>query len=57
MKKAIGVILCVVAVLAIVAEIIRPKRDSMVEKIGVWGVITVILTVGVYLSEKPKPKP
>ena len=56
MKKVIGSILCVVAVLLIVSKILPQKPETPTEKIQDYALIAVLLTTGVALSQaKKKP--
>ena len=57
MKRVIGSILCVAAILLIAGKIIPQKQaESTTEKIQDWAVISVLLAIGIPLSSaKKKP--
>jgi hypothetical protein len=57
MKKAIGSILCVLAILLIFGKTVGQKADTTAHNIQDWAVIGVLLAIGVPLSQgKKKPK-
>lgn len=56
MKKAIGSILCIVAVFLIVGSIVGQEADTTEQKIQNWAFIGLLLAVGVPLSSGKKPE-
>ena len=55
MKKAIGSILCILAILRIVSLIILPqKTDTTANRIQDWALVAVLLAIGIPLSAKPQ---
>jgi hypothetical protein len=57
MKKVIGSILCIVAILLIFGHIVGQKPDTAAQKIQDWAVIGVLLAIGIPLSTgKKKPE-
>ena len=57
MKKIIGIILCVVAIMFIFGRAFDPKPEAIEAKIQDWALIAVLLMVGVALSHaKKKPE-
>ena len=57
MKKVIGSILCLVAIVLILSLIVGQKPDTTEHKIQDWAVIGVLLAIGIQLSTaKKKPE-
>jgi hypothetical protein len=58
MRKAIGSILCIFAILRIVSLTILPRNpDTTAHRVQDWALVAVLLAIGVPLSAaKPKPK-
>ena len=57
MKRVIGSILCILAVLLIVGKMVPQKPDTTAHKIQDWAVIGVLLAIGIPLSTaKKKPE-
>ena len=54
MKKAIGSILCLVAILRIVSLILGPKADTTAHRVQDWALVAVLLAIGVPLSSAKK---
>ena len=54
MKKAIGSILCVVAILLVIGKIIPSKPETTAHKVQDWAVIGVLLAIGIPLSQAKK---
>jgi hypothetical protein len=57
MKKAIGSILCIFAILRIVSLTILPqKADTTEHRIQDWALVAVLLAIGIPLSATKKPQ-
>jgi uncharacterized membrane protein YbjE (DUF340 family) len=57
MKKVIGSILCIVAILLAFGHIVGQKSDTAAHNIQDWALIGVLLAIGVALSTgKKKPE-
>jgi len=57
MKKAIGTILCILAILRIVSLTILPQKpDTTSNRIQDWALVAVLLTIGISLSATKKPQ-
>ena len=57
MKKAIGSILCILAILRIVSLTILPqKADTTSHRVQDWALVAVLLAIGVSLSATKKPQ-
>lgn len=57
MKRVIGSILCILAILLMFGEIFPHKADTAAHKIQDWAVISVLLAIGIPLSGgKKKPE-
>ena len=54
MKKTIGSILCLVAILRIVGLILGPKADTTAHRVQDWAFVAVLLSIGVPLSAAKK---
>jgi hypothetical protein len=54
MKKFIGSILCIAAILLIFGNFVGQKRDNTAHKIQNWAVIGVLLAFGIPLSSGKK---
>jgi hypothetical protein len=50
MKRVIGSILCILAILLIFGEIVPHKPDTVTQKIQDWAAIGVLLAIGIPLS-------
>jgi len=50
MKRAIGSILCILAVLRIVTLIAGPAADTTAHRIQDWALVAVMLAIGIPLS-------
>jgi hypothetical protein len=50
MKRAIGSILCILAVLRIVSFAIGPPADTKAHRIQDWALVGVLLAIGIPLS-------
>jgi hypothetical protein len=56
MKRVIGSILCVLAILRMVSLIIGPKADTTAHQAQDWALVGVLLAIGIPLSAaKKKP--
>lgn len=56
MKKGIGTVLCILAILQIASLIIVPKADTTAHRVQDWALVGVLLAVGIPLSQgKKKP--
>lgn len=57
MKKTIGSILCIVAILRIVSLTILPQKpDTAAHRVQDWALVAVLLAVGISLSAAKKPQ-
>jgi hypothetical protein len=57
MKKGIGSILCVLAILRILSLTVLPQKpDTTEHRVQDWALVAVLLTVGVALSASKKPQ-
>jgi len=56
MKKAIGSIICIVAILQIVSLMIGPKVDTTAHRVQRWALVGVLLAIGIPLSAAKKPQ-
>lgn len=54
MKRAIGSILCLLAILRIVSLLIGPKPDATAHRVQDWAVVAVLLAIGIPLSAAKK---
>lgn len=54
MKRVIGSILCILAILLLVENIISPKPDTTAHKIQDWAFVGVLLAIGIALSSAKK---
>jgi len=54
MKRAIGSILCVVAILLVFGKIVRQKAGTTAQNVQDWAVIGVLLAIGIPLSQGKK---
>jgi len=57
MKRIIGSILCILAILLIFGKIVPQKPDTAAHKIQDWAVIGVLLAIGIPLSAAKKKNP
>ena len=56
MKRAIGSVLCILAMLRIVSLINGPPADTTAHRVQDWALVGVFLTIGIALSSvKKKP--
>ncbi len=56
MKRAIGSILCIVAIVQIVSLSIGPKADTTAHRVQQWALVGVLLAIGIPLSAAKKPE-
>jgi hypothetical protein len=57
MKKAIGSILCILAILRIVSLTVLPQEpDTTAHRVQDWALVAVFLTIGIALSAAKKPE-
>ena len=55
MKRVLGSILCIVAILLIFGQIVpQPKPETTTQKIQDWAMIGVLLAIGIPLSSARK---
>jgi hypothetical protein len=57
MKKAIGSILCILAILRIMSLTVLPQKpDTTAHRVQDWALVAVLLAIGVPLSSAKKPQ-
>jgi hypothetical protein len=57
MKKAIGSILCILAILRIINLSLGPKADTTAHRVQDWALVGVLLAIGIPLSSTKKMPP
>ena len=56
MKRALGSLLCIVAIAQIVNLMIGPKVDTTAHRVQSWALVGVLLAIGIPLSAAKKPQ-
>jgi hypothetical protein len=56
MKRVVGTILCILAILRIGSLVMASKPDTITNQVQDWALVAVLLTIGMALSSaKKKP--
>jgi len=54
MKKAVGSLLCIVAIIRVFSLVIGPPADTTAHRVQDWALVAVLLAIGIPLSSGRK---